>query len=72
MSIEILAVGRVLDRVGAVALGQGDQAGAVEVDAVVMDEVGILVRVLAAGAEPDLALLLVDPVDAADDVLALA
>ena len=55
----------------AVALGQGDQAGAVEVDAVVVDEVRILVRVLAAGAEPDLPLLLVDPVDAADDVFAL-
>ena len=52
---EIAAIGRELDRVVAVALGERDQAGAVEVDAVVMDEVRVLVRVLAAGAEPDLA-----------------
>ena len=68
---EVLAVRRELDGVVAVALGQGDQAGAVEVDAVVVDEVGVLARVLAAGPEPDLPLLLVDAVDAADDVLAL-
>ena len=68
---EIPAIRRKLDRVAAVALGQGDQSGAVEIDAVVMDEVRILVGVLAAGAEPDLPLLLVDAVDAADDVRAL-
>ena len=69
---EVLAVRRELDGVRAVALGQRDQARAVEVDAVVVDEVRVLVRIRAAGAEPDLPLLLVDAVDAADDALALA
>ena len=55
----------------AVALGQGDEAGAVEVDAVVVDEIRVLPGILAAGAEPDLPLLLVDAVDAAHDVFAL-
>ncbi len=68
---QVLAVGRKLHRVIAVALGQRDQARAVEVDAVVVDEVRILVGILAAGVEPDLPLLLVDAVDAADDVLAV-
>ena len=36
--------------------------------AVVVEEIGILFRVHAAGAEPDLPLRLVDAVDAADDV----
>ena len=58
--MRIAAIRRELHRVAAVALRQGDQAGAVEVDAVVMDEVGILIRVLTAGAEPDLTLRLVD------------
>ena len=70
MSIRYLRSGENCDRVVAVALGQRDEAGAVEVDAVVVDEIRVLVRLLAAGAEPDLALLLVDAVDAADDVLA--
>jgi hypothetical protein len=55
----------------AVALGQGDQARAVEVDAVVVDEVRVLAGVLAARPEPDLALRLVDAIDPADDPVAL-
>ena len=68
---EVAAIGRKLHRVTAVARRQGDQAGAVEIDSVVMDEVGILVRIPAAGAEPDLSLGLVDPVDAPHDVRTL-
>ena len=45
------------------------RSAAVEIDAVVVDEVGILVRILAAGAEPDLPLRLVDAVDAPHDVI---
>ena len=44
---EELAVGRMLNRVVSVAFGQGDQSGAVEVDAVEMNEIGILAGVLA-------------------------
>jgi hypothetical protein len=54
----------------AVALGQRDQTGAVEIDAVVMDEIRVLPFVLAARPEPDLAVILVDPVDPADDPVA--
>src|SRR5262249_45104697 len=53
----------------AVPFGQRDQTAAVEVDAVVVDEVRVLVGVLAAGPEPDLPLILVDAVHAADDVV---
>ena len=54
----------------AVAFGEIDQAGAVEVDAAIMDVIGVLPRMDAAGAEPDLALGVIDAVDAADDPLA--
>src|SRR5262249_25098831 len=67
---QVLAVRGILDRVVAVPLGQRDQTGAVEVDAVVVDQVRVLVRVHAAGAKPDLPLLLVNAVDAADDPFA--
>src|SRR5262245_40879247 len=53
-----------------VALGESNQVGAIEIDAVVMDQVGVLVRVLAAGLEPDLPFVLVDTLDATNDVLA--
>ena len=67
----VLHVGRKAHRMIGVRLGQGRQPGAVEVDSVVVDEVGILARVHAARAEPDLARLLVGLDDAADDPVAL-
>ena len=67
---EVSAIGRELHRVRAVSLGEGDEAGAVEVHPIVVDEVRILAGVLASRPEPDLPLLLIDQVDAADDVLA--
>src|SRR5205823_11813061 len=67
---EVLSIRRVLDRMIAVALRQCDQSGAVEVDAVIMDQVRILIRILAAGTEPDLPACFVDAVDTAHDILA--
>jgi hypothetical protein len=60
-----------LHDVAAIPLGQGDEVGAVEVDAVILDEIRVLTRVLAARAEPDLALLLIDAVDAPHHPLSL-
>ena len=65
---EIGPVRRELHRVAAVARRQGDETGAVEVDSVRVQEVRVLTGVLAASPEPDLAFLLVDQVDAPDDV----
>src|SRR2546427_8290178 len=67
---EAFAIGRELDGVVAVALGKGDEAGPIQVNTVVMDEVGVLVRVFAAGAEPHLAVFFIDAVDAANNELA--
>ena len=67
---QVLAIGRELHRVVAVAFGERDQTRAVEVHAVVMHEVRILIGILAAGVKPDLSFLLVDLVDAADNILA--
>ena len=47
----------------AVSLGQRDQAAAIEIDAVVVNEIGILVRILAAGVKPNLALVFIDSID---------
>ena len=55
---QIAAIGRILHLMAAVSLGQRDQAAAVEIDAVVVDEIRVLVGVLAAGVEPDLPLRL--------------
>ena len=49
----------------AVALGEKRQARAVEVDAAIVDVIRVLIGVNAAGAEPDLAVLLVHAVHAA-------
>ena len=65
VSQEILAVGRPGDAVRAVLLGECDQSGPVEVDSAELQEIRILVGVHAAGEEPDLALLLIDTLDAA-------
>src|SRR5207249_11646507 len=56
---------RVGNGVVAVAGGQRRQAGAVEVDAVGVQEIRVLVGLHAAGREPDLPLLLVHLGDAA-------
>ncbi len=53
------------------AVRERRQARAVEVDAVVVDEVRVLARIHAARAEPDLALLLVDAHDVPDHPVAL-
>ena len=66
-----LAVGRVLDGVAAVALGESDQPRPIKIDAVVMNEIGILARHFAAGAEPDLPVVGIDAVDPAHDIFAL-
>ena len=50
--------------------GEAHQIAAVETDAVIMHQIGILLAVHAAGGEPDHALLLVDAVDAAHIPLA--
>ena len=66
-----LSIGRVLNRVRAVAGGESDQAGAVEIDAIIVNEIRILIGIAAAGAKPDLPLLFVDPLDPADDEVSL-
>jgi len=43
-----------------VSHGKCDQAAAVEIDAIEMDKVRILILILAAGAKPNLAVLLVN------------
>jgi hypothetical protein len=55
---------------GAVALRQERQAGAVEVDAGVVEKIRVLARDDAAGAEPDLTIFVVDIFDTANDPLA--
>ncbi len=62
---EEAAIRRILDTVRAVALGENDQAAAIEIDPAIMDVIGILVGVDAAGAEPDLPRLVIDAIDAA-------
>src|SRR5262245_4859822 len=66
---DVFTIGRVLDGMVAIGLGEGDKAGAVEVNAIEVDKIGVLIRIFAAGAEPDLAVLLVNTVDASDDEL---
>jgi len=70
VSMRYFLVGRVLNTVVAVAVGQRDEAGAVEVDAVKVNQIRVLVRVHATGVEPNLSLLLVDAVNATHDVIA--
>ena len=55
---------------GTVTLGKGNQPGPIEVDAVVVDQVRVLVRVSAARAKPYLPLFFVDSVDSPDNVSA--
>ena len=59
------AIGRILERVVAVSLGQSHQIAAVETDTIVVDKVGILIRILAAGVKPDLTRAFIDPIDSA-------
>ena len=66
----ILAIGRESDGVIAVGFGESGEAGAVEVDAVVVGEVGVLAGVHTAGFEPDLAFVVVDIVDIAHHPIA--
>ena len=47
----------------AVGSGQGDEAGPVEVHAVIVDKVRVLPRILTTGPEPDLSLVFVDSVE---------
>src|SRR5258707_294926 len=54
-----------------VGRGECDQPTPVEIYTIEMDEVRILIRILAAGAEPDLAILFIDAVDASNDILTL-
>ena len=49
-----------------VRLGESRQPGSIEVDAIVVDEVRILIRVHATGREPDLPVLLVHTLDLPD------
>ena len=69
--VALLAVWGILGRVRPVAFGQGDQVRAVEIDAKILKEIRVLPAVPPAGAEPDLPVILVDPVDPADDPVAL-
>ena len=48
-------------------LGQTEQVRAVEVDAIEIDEVGILTGIHAAGGKPDLTTLVVDVIDASHE-----
>src|SRR5262245_35098927 len=52
-----------------VAFCERDQARAVEIHAIKMNEIRILVRVLAAGSEPDLPIFFVNLIDPANDKL---
>src|SRR5450759_3947385 len=67
----VLHVGRKRDLMVRVRGREWGEAGTVEVDPVVVEEVWILAGVHAVGAEPDLPLLLVDLLDAANRPLAL-
>lgn len=60
---QILLIGRVSDAMRAIACGELYQAGAIEIDAAIVNVVGILLRIDAAGAKPDLTLLVVDAID---------
>src|SRR5437016_3780785 len=57
-----------LNGMSALAAGQRDQPRTVEVDAIAVDEIWIFVRILDAGAEPDLPLVFVNVFDEADDI----
>ena len=59
---EIPVVGGEADVVGSVARSEANESGPVEIDAAVMDVVGVLLRIHAAGAEPDLLLFGIDAV----------
>src|SRR6185437_12492303 len=67
----VLAIGREGDGVGAIGFGERREAHAVEVDAAELREVGILAGDEAAGVEIDLALVLIDVINIADEPLAL-
>ena len=54
----------------AVTLGERNESGPVEVDTIVMNKVGILVRVFAACAKPYLSLIFVDLIDISDNIFA--
>src|SRR5262249_52727345 len=66
----VLLAGGERARGAAVAVGEGDESGAVEVHTVVVDQVRVLAGVPAAGPEPHLPLVLVDRVDSANDEVA--
>ena len=67
----VLVVGREGHGVIAVGVGEFREAGAVEIDAVILREVRVLAGNHAAGLEPDLALRVVDALDVADQPVAL-
>src|SRR5438105_4083448 len=55
----------------AVSRRERNQPAAVEIDAIVVNEIRVLIGIAAAGTEPDLALVFINPVDLANDVLSL-
>jgi len=67
---DVVAVGRVLNGVIAIALSEGNQAGAVEIHAAELDEVRVLIGIFSAGTKPDLTFFFVDAIDSANDELA--
>ena len=67
----IFPVGRILDAVVAVAVREHGQAGAVKVDAIVMSRYGSWSGFTPLALKPNLPLLFVNLLNAADDTLAL-
>src|SRR5262249_11177371 len=61
----------ILNGMIAITLGKRRQACAVEVNSIELNEIGILTGVLSTGPKPYLTVLLIDSVNAADDVIPL-
>ena len=68
---DVFAIRRVTDLMSSISIGQRSEPATIEIDPVVMNQVGILPRILPGSAKPDLPLLFVDLIDIAKDVLAL-
>src|SRR5262245_4718250 len=68
---EVRPVRRVLDAVCTISRSESHEACAIKVHAVVVNEIRVLIGIAAAGAKPNLAIVFVDALDAADDIVAL-
>jgi hypothetical protein len=67
---KVLAIGRILNTVRSITLGECHQFCAVKINPVIMNEVRILSGIPAAGAKPDLSLLFINQIDPAHNPFA--